>query len=171
VEFALVVPIFILLVLAIFAFGLVFQNKIAMDNAVRDGARFASTQPDKWDNNQNALQNSIQGHVQRSGGTAVILNQDPTLPTSNGQGISITYSDPSGALCGSYSAGGFAPAPSSSYTEQTCLTPGNLVTVKAAIKYVVPVPIVSAIVSKFFSGGLPIGSSTTMTLEQPCIAC
>jgi Flp pilus assembly protein TadG len=168
VEFSLVIPLFILLVLAIFAFGLVFQNKIAMDNAVRDGARFASTQPDKWDNTKpNASQNSIQGQVQRSGGTAVVPNQDPSS-SSDGQGIKVEYFDPSGVKCGSYdySADDLASIPP--YTKPTCLTPGNLVTVSATIKYNVPVPLISAIVSKFFSGGLPIQSSATMTLEQGC---
>ena len=185
-EFALVVPLFMLLLLAIFGFGLIFQNKVAMDNAVRDGARLASTQPDQWTNADTTgnplLQNTIEGRVQNSGGIAGIPNvNNADIPGGSATGIGIRYSvldQSTGAttLCGYYdaSSGAFVAMGTdpngAAYTEQSCLQPGRLVTVSAIIHYTVPVPIVSGIVKAFFSGGVPIVSSATMLLEQ-CGGC
>ena len=42
VEFALVVPIFLMIVLGIFQFGIAFNNWIAITHAAREGARLAA---------------------------------------------------------------------------------------------------------------------------------
>ena len=42
VEFALVLPIFLMLVLGIFQFGIAFNNWIAITHAAREGARLAA---------------------------------------------------------------------------------------------------------------------------------
>ncbi len=200
-EFALVIPLFLILIMAIFGFGLIFQNKVALDNAVRDGARYASTQPDQLSDLSSAPENTVQGHIQNAGSISPIPNDDSH--------ISIKYYvvDPvSGSLtqCGYYttvntytassyltnpnyypiyapqtttpSIGTFVavnndPGTGLPYTEQGCLYPGRVVTVSATIHYQVPVPIISSIVSAFFPGGVPMQSSTTMTLEQQCLDC
>lgn len=45
VEFALVLPVFLMLVLGVFTGGLAYSRKIAVAEATREGARFAATRP------------------------------------------------------------------------------------------------------------------------------
>ena len=42
VEFALVLPIFVMLIFGIFQFGIAFNNWIAITHAAREGARLAA---------------------------------------------------------------------------------------------------------------------------------
>ncbi|MGN0334309.1 MAG: TadE/TadG family type IV pilus assembly protein [Lachnospiraceae bacterium] len=49
VEFALILPIFILLVFGIIDFGWLFYNKIQVNNASREGARYAVVHWDEED--------------------------------------------------------------------------------------------------------------------------
>jgi Flp pilus assembly protein TadG len=53
VEFALVLPLFLLLLLGIIEYGIVFWTKITFDNATRDAARIAVTIND-WATNYTA---------------------------------------------------------------------------------------------------------------------
>lgn len=46
-EFALVLPVLVLLVLGMFEFGFVFQGQLAVTHAAREGARLAAV--DDWD--------------------------------------------------------------------------------------------------------------------------
>ena len=173
VEFALAVPIFILLVMAIFAFGILYENKIALDNAVRSGVRYAATSPVDG--------SGIEGHVRNSGGTIQIPNHcpgscdtgDSTCDSSSSQsdGMDICYWDPTvPQRCGYYDGGfqldsTYATFP---HTKRDCLAPGNMVTVRAIVHYQVPVPILSTVISLFFPDGVPIESTATMRMEQNC---
>ncbi len=201
VEFTLVVPLFLILIMAIFGFGLIFQNKVALDNAVRDGARYASTQPDQLTNTTTypAPENTVQGHIQNAGSISPIPNDDSHIsikyyvvdPVSGSltqcgyytvgtYGVSTNLTNPnyypiylpqSATQSGTFVAVNNDPGTGLPYTEQGCLYPGRVVTVSATIHYQVPVPIISSIVSAFFPGGVPMQSSTTMTLEQQCLDC
>lgn len=153
VELALVAPVFLLLIMSILGFGLLFENKIALDNSVRSSARYASSHPDSWSN--------IVAKVQKSGGTT-------SISTSN---ISITYATigSSGtSTCGTYSSGSFT---ATSGTEKSCLIQGDLVTIQAATTYTIPVPIISRLVSLFYPNGVPISSTSSMWEDQPCSSC
>ena len=190
VEFALAVPLFILLVMAIFAFGILYENKIALDNAVRSGVRYAATSHGTTDTNGDPIPgnlspldpaplDSIEGHVQNSGGTIQIPNHcidepghctidDSATCNNSGQsdGMDICYWDVTELKqCGHYDPTANPPYVSHS---GTC-NPGNaMVTVRAIVHYQVPVPILSNVLSLFFPDGVPIESSATMRMEQPC---
>jgi Flp pilus assembly protein TadG len=149
VEFAVVAPVFFLLVMSILGFGLLFENKVALDNSVRSAARYTSSHPDLWTN--------IVAKVQKSGGTV-------SIPTAN---ITITYAviGSSGtSTCGTYSGGSYTPASG----ESSCLVQGSLITVQASTNYRIPVPVISKIVSLFYPSGVPISSSASMWEDQPC---
>lgn len=181
VEFAVIVPIFILLIMFIIGFGLVFQNKIAMDNAVRSAARYASSHPNTWDTSSSPSSSSIEGRLTHSGSVAQIANDNnitisyATIST-NSTASAVT------AQCGAYvvtssTTSGTSTVYSGSYTtyssvsESACLTQGSLITVGDTIKYKIPVPFVSKIVSLFFPSGVPISSSATMWEDQACSSC
>lgn len=57
VEFALVVPILLLLVLGTLEFGMALHNKIVLTNAAREGANYISFRPDEDDNAKQAVIN------------------------------------------------------------------------------------------------------------------
>src|SRR5919198_5014187 len=76
IEFALVVPLFLLLLFAIIDFGILFEHRITLDNAARSGARWATTHPTAWSNAATAPSNTIEGQVQIAGGTSAIPNSD-----------------------------------------------------------------------------------------------
>ena len=46
VEFALIVPVFMLIAFGIFDFGLAFDSSLTISNAAREGARYGATYPD-----------------------------------------------------------------------------------------------------------------------------
>jgi Flp pilus assembly protein TadG len=46
VEFALIVPVFMLIAFGIFDFGFAFDSSLTISNAAREGARFGATNPD-----------------------------------------------------------------------------------------------------------------------------
>ena len=72
VEMALVLPILVVLVGGILDFGWLFYNKIALNNAAREGARYAvihyTTSPE-WKNDTIALMNSSYSGVETATAT------------------------------------------------------------------------------------------------------
>lgn len=59
VEFALIVPILLLLVFGIIEFGIVYNTKIAITNAAREGARKAAVTSVDTDAVKTAITNSV----------------------------------------------------------------------------------------------------------------
>lgn len=154
-EFALVVPLFILLVLAIYAFGTLFEAKISLDNAVRDAARYGSQYATRWDaTSASPAPNTIEGRLINSGGIASIQN--------NTSRIQIVYSTVNTASTPyTTSACGSVPTVSAS-----CEAKGNMVTVTANINYQIPLPVVSNIIHIISKNGVPMQSSASMMIEQ-----
>ena len=156
-EFALVVPLFLLLLFAIIDFGILFENRIALDNAARSGARWATTHPTAWSNAATAPSTSIEGQVQIAGGTSAIPNSD--------RNIVITYLVPgsgTATACGHYSASAGRFVAASGYTQATCVTAGNLVQVRVTYTYHMISPIIGAL----FRHGITETASATMVEEQ-----
>jgi Flp pilus assembly protein TadG len=157
VEFALVVPLFLLLVFAIIDFGILFEHRITLDNAARTGARWATTHPTAWSNAATAPSNTIEGQVQIAGGTSAIPNSD-----SN---IVITYLVPgsgTATACGHYSASSGSFVAASGYTQATCVTAGHLVQEQVTHTYHMISPIIGAL----FRNGITETASATMVEEQ-----
>lgn len=76
VEFALVLPILLILVGGIIDFGWLYYNKIALNNAAREGARYAAIHYNisaDWKTKSVELMNS--SYVGSTGATAVV--EDP----------------------------------------------------------------------------------------------
>lgn len=156
-EFALVVPLILSLVYAIVAFGILFEDKIALNNAARDGARWATQNPDAWDNSSTASSTSIQGQIQGEGGTVNIPNDDTHINISY---YTVTYDSTTGSpssptFCGSYSV-------STNTAAMGCLAPGNLIQVTVTQTFAIPVPLIS----RLFTGGVTLVASATMTEED-----
>ena len=168
VEFALVVPLIAVLVFAIVAFGLLFEDQIAMNNAARDGVRWATQNPTAWDNSPSAASSSIEGQIQGEGGTVSIPNDNSHIKISYFT-VDYTQSPPATTFCGSYDAAnnsvdyadGTFESATSFNNSNGCLVPGNLIQVTLTQNFKLPVPIISA----FFPGGVTIVSSATMTEE------
>jgi Flp pilus assembly protein TadG len=186
VEFSLVVPIILSLVFAIITFGILYEDKIAMDNAARDGVRWATQNPDAWDNSDPAAASAIQGQIQGEGGTVTIPNDNEHISIRY-YTVDYTASPLTPVLCGYYDvtgtgggtfyylAGSSAPGTTSPIpafsTRSTTLTPfvdtggclvaGNLIKVTVTRNFKLPIPIISAL----FSGGVSLQASAVMTEE------
>jgi Flp pilus assembly protein TadG len=141
VEFALVSIILVFLLGGAIEFGFLFADKLALNNAARSGARWATdnsvTAPATiWSGAASAPVNSIEGQVQSAGSTAGLPNQDIT----SGVGIKIEYFDTTGAapvLCGHvHAAGGTASYVADNADSQAqCVARGNLVRVTVSNTY------------------------------------
>src|SRR2546429_1568133 len=76
VEFALVTPLFLLLVLGTIDFGVMFEQAISITEAARDAGRLASVHPTAWSAASQAPSNTIEGVIQANAGTAHVPNDD-----------------------------------------------------------------------------------------------
>lgn len=74
VEFALIVPVLLLLVLGIIDFGYVFGQQLSLNQAVREGARKAVV-------TEGATQPNIEGFVQDATGGLIAPTSDITVKT------------------------------------------------------------------------------------------
>ena len=179
VEFVLVVPIILILVFAIITFGILYEDKIAMNNAARDGVRWATQNPDAWDNSPTAAAASIQGQIQGEGGTITIPNDDSHIQISYYTVVYPVDDTVNPPFCGAfdakngtfdYGSGSPSTVPAFSTRSTTsspfmdtggCLVAGNLIKVTVTQKFTLPIPIISA----FFPTGVSLQSSATMTEE------
>lgn len=86
VEFALILPIFLLILCGIIDFGWLFYNQLSLNNACREGARYAVVHTD-----ENADTQSIINHIE---------NISSTVFANDGVYITVTYSSPSDPTAG-----------------------------------------------------------------------
>ena len=80
VEFALILPIFLLILCGIIDFGWLFYNQLSLNNACREGARYAVV-----NTAENADTLAIINHIE---------NTTTTVFANDGIDISVTYSSP-----------------------------------------------------------------------------
>lgn len=86
VEFALILPIFLLILCGIIDFGWLFYNQLSLNNACREGARYAVV------------------HTEENADTQAIINHIENLSTNvfanDGVDITVAYSAPSDPTAG-----------------------------------------------------------------------
>lgn len=86
VEFSLVLPIFLLILCGIIDFGWLFYNQLSLNNACREGARYAVV-----NTADNADTLAITNHIE---------NLTTTVFANNGVDITVTYSSPADPTSG-----------------------------------------------------------------------
>lgn len=150
-EFALLLPILLFLVMGIIDFGFIFSSRIAIANAARTGVRYATTHPASWSNATPPPANTIEGAIMRSGSISSVSNDDSH--------ITIAYLTSSGATCGQYSASSNS---FSGGTQSSCVIPNNLIRVTVTTIYRPMTPILRQLVGDSMS----VTSSATMVEEQ-----
>ena len=142
VEFAMLLPAFLLVVFAIFEFGNLFRVQIELQNAVREGAHYMSINA----SSDASLQSDVQTTVQNAASDLA------------GVSVSICYPTPGTTTCGATSACGPAnPAPAE-------------VRVTAKYTYSAITPI-GALLQKFggsFGSGNAIALTASSTLDNQC---
>lgn len=89
VEFALVLPILVLLVMGIIQFGIIFSAQIALTNAAREGARAASVGTSEM-NVKSRVINAIEGHSTLN---LVVGNITVTYPADIGGEVRVVVTD------------------------------------------------------------------------------
>jgi Flp pilus assembly protein TadG len=156
VELAISAVLLLLLFTGIVDFGLLFSDRLAVANAARGGARWASKHPTSWSNAASPDSNTIEGQVQAAGGVVPIPNDDAHL--------TVQYYDLSGGsavLCGSYSAASGSFTPAAGYTQSTCVIPGSMVKVTVSYTY----PLLTPVLSRLYSGGVTVSASSAFVEE------
>ena len=86
VEFALILPIFLLILCGILDFGWLFYNQLSLNNACREGARYAVVNTAEGADTQ-----AIINHIE---------NTTTTVFANDGVDITVTYSSPSDPTAG-----------------------------------------------------------------------
>ena len=86
VEFALILPIFLLILCGIIDFGWLFYNQLSLNNACREGARYAVVHTA-----ENADTTAIINHIE---------NTTTTVFANDGVDISVTYTSPADPTSG-----------------------------------------------------------------------
>jgi Flp pilus assembly protein TadG len=158
IEFAITVPLLILLLGAAIDFGLLFGDRLAISNAARVGVRWASKYPTNWTNSATPDSTTIEGQIQISGGTGNIPNDDSH--------IQINYYDvnlSSGKLtfCGQWSAASNAFVAQPSYTQATCVTRGHVIEVVINYSY----PAVTPTIQQLFGSTVLVKVGASMLEE------
>jgi Flp pilus assembly protein TadG len=139
VEFALLAPVLVLLVVGLIDFGGYMSTRQALINAARNGAVFAATNPSTTSALATAPVATIQGQVQAEDGSS-------GLSIPNNASLLITYTSATNVVCATYDAiGGLAFL--NSYLLGTCMVPGTLIEVKVTYAYTPLTPIVGSVFS------------------------
>lgn len=150
VEFAITSMLFLTIVFGTMDFAYLFASKVAVTNAVRAAARYAAANSSAWNNTANPPANTIEGKLKVAAVPATIINDDSH--------ITISYSVPGlsgGTTCGQYSASSGAFTPAAGYTQATCVSSGNVVSVTAIYSYSFLTPMLSS----------TFGSSLSLTTQ------
>ncbi|MDR3409606.1 MAG: pilus assembly protein [Formivibrio sp.] len=132
VEFALVAPVYFLLIFGIIEFGLLFWSDLTMQYAVREGARYAITGQVNLDPNT-SNQQRYRAIIQKMDDSSMGLwnKVNPTISVSLNGGPFQQYGSAS-----SYNTGMFGNA-------------GDIVTLQLNCSW----PLTTALIGNFFSGG------------------
>jgi Flp pilus assembly protein TadG len=117
VEFALIVPLLVLLTMGMVDFGRVFYSYEALANAAREGARYCALNP----GNASGTQSRVNGEVN---GTVASVTASGCTNQPRGQPVTVTVTAP------------FAPVTPLICTVISC-DPGNTITVRAEATMVV----------------------------------
>lgn len=147
----------LLLAMGIVDFGLLFTDRLAISNAARSGARWASKHSTTWSSATNPDSNTIPGQVQAAGGVTSIPNDDAH--------ISIKYYDlstGSAVYCGKFSVASNGFVPAAGYNQNTCLIAGTLDEVTVSYTY----PLLTPLISSLFNGGVTVSAAAAFTEED-----
>ncbi len=119
VEFALMLPLLVVVVVGIADFGAGYTLKDKLANAARDGARVAISQPNDLTNSQRTVCNGAPCSVQ-SAATAVVNYLNNSQPPVNTCGLVPSSTTPSGNLSSgwTYTASSGCPAAMSLVIER-----------------------------------------------------
>ncbi|MGH7861558.1 MAG: TadE/TadG family type IV pilus assembly protein [Candidatus Dormibacteraceae bacterium] len=157
VEFAISSIFLLLLLMGVIDFGFLYTDRLAIANAARGGARWASKHPTNWSNASTPDSDTIEGQIQAAGGVTEIPNDDSH--------ITINYYDISSGtsvLCGNWSAATNAFVPASTYTETSCVAPGTMVEVKVTYTY----PLLTPMMAGLFGSGVPVSAAAAFIEER-----
>jgi Flp pilus assembly protein TadG len=157
VELALCSIVLVLLLMGIIDFGLLFSDRLAMSNAARGGARWASKHPTSWSSATSPDSNTIEGQVQAAGGVVSVPNNDSHLTIAY---YDVTSGTP--VLCGSYSAASSSFVAATGYTQSTCVIPGTMVQVTITYTY----PLLTPVLASLYPGGVTVNASAAFVEEK-----
>ena len=133
VEFAIVAPVFFLLMLAIVDFGVLFWANLTMQHAVREGARYAVTGQSNLDPDT-AQQYRYRAVIQqiKNNSMGIYDRVNPTLVVTVNSGTPQTYGDPT------------------AYSTSMFGGPGDVVVLQLNCTW----PVMTPLIQPFFSGGV-----------------
>lgn len=156
VEFAIISVPFLILLFGILDFGMLFESRLALSNAVRQAARFGAVKPMSWSTANPAPSATIEGQLQAAGGTTSIPNDDAH--------IKLVYFIPQGGgtaiQCGHFNvAGGYAS--DNGYSQSDCIKVGNMIQVSTNYKYAMFTPLLAAL----YPSGIQIQTQAAMLIE------
>jgi hypothetical protein len=92
VEFAILLPVLVILMFGLIQFGIAFNSKIQATNGAREGARMAVVGIDSWDDVTGSGKTFWQVVQERSGGP--ISNCDLQLPALIGGTVTVAFDYP-----------------------------------------------------------------------------
>jgi hypothetical protein len=147
----------LLLAMGIIDFGLLFTDRLAISNAARGGARWASKHPTSWSNAASPDSNTIEGQIQAAGGVTPIPNDDSH--------VVIKYYDlasGSAVYCGKWSAASGTFVGAGSYTQNSCIIPGSMAEVTVTYTY----PLLTPLLANLLGAGVPVSAKAAFVEER-----
>jgi Flp pilus assembly protein TadG len=147
-EFALILPLLMLILLGVVDFGRVFYYWTSIANSAREGARYGTTHPTQIANNCKADPNNVKYRVKQEAGTTMVLSDT---------NITVYWVDAvNGATTNASTNCSPLPADRRIYQNP------NIVRVDVYFDFQAITPMIS----QFWGGGaLRIGSSAAMVIE------
>lgn len=112
VEFALILPVFMMLVLGLFTGGLAYNQKVTLTQAVREGARYGAALPKSQTNWATTVRNVV---VDRAGGDLKASDVCVALVSGGGGGSVYTGSE----------TGPFSARDATAYPDDGCFNDDN----------------------------------------------
>ncbi|MHB0976559.1 MAG: TadE/TadG family type IV pilus assembly protein [Candidatus Aquicultorales bacterium] len=94
VEFAVVLPVLVVLVFGILYFGLIFNNYLVLTHAAREGVRQASLQRSEGAGNGLNVENAIRATADTLDADAIDITIDPYDDRPSGESVTVTLRYP-----------------------------------------------------------------------------